>query len=369
MKKILFPILLMLAVVSACSKGPKQPDGGYLITGNITGLKDSMVTLNRPAGRQLMPIDTAEIIDGKFYFSGKAAEDEIVYIQIGTGFNYVELFLENEKIEITGTMEKLMEAQVVGGPNNKVWGEFKKMNLDFTKASESLSQKYATADATQKAAIEKEYMDGQKVFIDKILGVVKENSKATAGLFLIQNVLRPQLSFEQLSAAVNSLDASLAEKPAYKELKAELTSMESVQIGKKAPNFTMNDVQGKPVQMSSLLGKGYLLIDFWAGWCKPCRAENPNVVAAYAKYHSKGFDILGVSLDQEKKSWTDAIAQDNLSWTQVSDLAYWDNAAAKMYAVKSIPHNVLLDKDGVIVATNLRGEELTKKLDELLAGK
>jgi peroxiredoxin len=137
-------------------------------------------------------------------------------------------------------------------------------------------------------------------------------------------------------------------------------------IGKNAPDFEQADTSGNMVKLSGFRGK-YLLLDFWASWCGPCRAENPNVVKAYQKYHDRGFTILGVSLDQpgKKEAWLKAIHQDGLTWTHVSDLQFWNNAVAKMYGIRSIPQNFLLDKDGKIIATNIRAEELNKKLSEI----
>jgi peroxiredoxin len=140
-----------------------------------------------------------------------------------------------------------------------------------------------------------------------------------------------------------------------------------VGIGRIAPDFTQNDTLGNPVSLSSFRGK-FLLIDFWASWCGPCRQENPNVVAAFKKYNNKGFDILGVSLDQPtgKEKWLKAIHDDNLTWTQVSDLKFWGNAVAAQYGIQAIPQNFLLDPNGKIIGKNLRGEALNKKLEEII---
>ncbi len=141
-------------------------------------------------------------------------------------------------------------------------------------------------------------------------------------------------------------------------------NIKKLEIGNEAPEIALKNPEGKVVKLSSLRGN-YVLVDFWASWCRPCRRENPNNVKMYQKYHDKGFEIYGVSLDRDKNSWLKAIKDDNLTWTQVSDLKFWNSEGAKIYNVRSIPHTVLLDKEGKIIAKNLRGKSLEKKLAEI----
>jgi peroxiredoxin len=148
------------------------------------------------------------------------------------------------------------------------------------------------------------------------------------------------------------------------QLENKETFENTVAVGRPAPDFTQNDTAGRPVSLSSFRGK-YVLVDFWASWCGPCRQENPTVVAAYQKFHGKGFEIIGISLDQDEKSWKKAIRTDKLTWTHVSDLKNWNNAVAKAYGVQGVPQNFLIDPQGKIVARGLRGEDLDKKLSEI----
>jgi peroxiredoxin len=171
---------------------------------------------------------------------------------------------------------------------------------------------------------------------------------------------------EELESMINGLDTTIAALPQIKSMKERLVAMKLVSVGQKAPDFTMNDTGGTPVSLSSKLGPKLLLIDFWAAWCNPCRQENPNVVKVFNEFHKKGFDVLGISLDQKKEDWLKAISDDKLAWTHLSDLKYWENTAARLYAVNSIPSNFLVDETGTIIGRNLRGDDLYKKVKEIL---
>jgi peroxiredoxin len=181
-----------------------------------------------------------------------------------------------------------------------------------------------------------------------------------------------QLQYErnelQLDSLLNILDPVLNEVQLIVDMKDQVEKMKAVSVDKTAPDFTMNDVDGNPVKFSDVYSKNkYTLVDFWAAWCGPCRQENPNVVAVYNEFKSKGFTVLGVSLDRKREDWVKAIVDDKLAWQHVSDLSYWNNSAAKLYAVSSIPANFLVDSNGTILAKNLRGDRLKEIVAQLLS--
>ncbi|MES2826719.1 MAG: TlpA disulfide reductase family protein [Bacteroidota bacterium] len=184
-------------------------------------------------------------------------------------------------------------------------------------------------------------------------------------LYLIDNMANgiPLVQLEKLYA---KLDSKFKTTATAKNIVAAIEAKNITAIGKPAPDFEQPDTAGKTVKLANYKSK-YVLLDFWASWCLPCRAENPNVLKAYNQYKDRGFDVLGISLDQpgKREAWLKAIKQDGLTWTQVSDLKFWDNAVAKLYGIKSLPQNFLLDKKGTIIATDIRGEELQKKLAEI----
>jgi peroxiredoxin len=202
--------------------------------------------------------------------------------------------------------------------------------------------------------------------LDLIYSFIEEKKSSYMAPFVISRYLVYELDYLSLDSLLQQIDPSVHNSLDYIRLSQRVETLKNVAVGKTVTDFTLNDPSGNPVALSSFRGK-ILLIDFWASWCGPCRRENPNVVKLYNDFNDKGFEILGVSFDEDFNRWVGAIEDDQLTWPHVSDLQGWGSAAGKLYGINSIPATVLVDREGVIVAKNLRGDALREKLEEIYA--
>jgi peroxiredoxin len=316
------------------------------------------------------------VIKGEFRIKGGAVNNPELVIIVAKGRRaFFQFYLENSDIKVTGNIDSLYDAKVTGSKTQDEYIAYQKASTPFNEKNSALREEYRAAktanDQAKMAEIEKK---GESLYNEKNL-FIKEYVKSHPASFIVPDLIQG-ISYEMeagdLDMIVNALDTNVAKVSTITDLKKRIEVMKSVEVGQKAPDFTLNDVNDKPVPLSSKIGKSkLLLIDFWASWCGPCRAENPDVVRVWKEFNKKGFDIFSVSLDRpgQKENWLKAIKDDQLTWTHVSDLQYWACAAAKLYAVISIPANFLLDDKGVIIAKNLRGEDLAAKVKELLTAK
>jgi len=354
-------------------------------------LNGKVGNLNTPAKAYLIykvganqMADSSAIVNGAFSIKGNILEPEIAQLAIDhTGIGLQKLgeqknvdvlafFLSNENITITSATDSVKNAQVSDLLNNeskdlkaqlsRVEEEAKKLQAEFAAASPEKQNSLAFKNALQAKAVV--LQNRQKQILKAFITGHTNSFLSIIALSMLGNHAADMAEMENLYSL---LSPQLKNTQTARTFRASIDAAKVTAVGSIAPDFTQNDVNGKPVSLSSFKGK-YVLIDFWASWCGPCRQENPNVVRAYNKYKNKKFTVLGVSLDRPdaRNSWLAAIKNDGLVWTQVSDLKFWNNEVAQLYNITAIPANFLLDPEGRIIARDLRGEALDKKLAEVL---
>ncbi|WP_184546873.1 TlpA disulfide reductase family protein [Mucilaginibacter sp. FT3.2] len=387
MKKIFFLITALFPVIAFAQSATET----FIINGKMGNVSaPAKIYLSYQLGANSI-IDSADIVNGVFSFRGSMLNPvnaTLVVDYKGLGIekftqqysdgralsknaDNLNFFIDKGPLTIT-SKDSISKAQITGSQLNldnvKLQDQLRSINL---RAERLMAEVKAATPEQQKSptfqsSVQSKYKALQTLQSYTLKSFIGDNPNSYLSLLALSSVGGPSPDPGEIEPMYNSLSESVRNTEAGKVLKAQLDALKFTAIGSMAPDFTQDDVNGTPVKLSSFRGK-YVLLDFWASWCGPCRQENPNVVRNYNKYKAKNFTVLGVSLDKpdSRSAWLDAIKNDGLEWTQVSDLKFWNNAAAALYSITSIPQNYLIGPDGKIIAKNLRGADLDAKLQEL----
>lgn len=332
MKKILILTNLFLFSLLGLYAQTETP---LNLSGSIKGVNEGTVYLQKFNNKIFDMVDSAIVIDGKFTFNSSVILPELYGLTLDKDKTPLYIFLENTPISVQlDTSDYYRNSIIEGSEAQKRFDDFKTRSSDI-----------------------------------KIGDFINEDPSSIVSAYVLYRNFSYRLTPQEIRDNVNLLDNSLKTTQYVTVLDELAKTMETVLPGNIAPDFVSTTPDGRNERFSDHIGENYILLDFWAAWCGPCRRDNPNIVAAFQKYKDKGFTVYGVSLDRNRESWLKAIQDDELTWTQVSDLEFWNSKAAALYGVRAIPSNFLIDPNGRIIARNIKGEDLQNKLEELLSNK
>lgn len=368
MKRILLISIATFLVLK--SNAQVKPDDGFVLTGKLTDAGNKTIYLTQDSyylevqNRDSVVADNA----GKFVFRGVLKEPAIYVLSVHGRSNVLSFYLENSKIHISGSIDSISRAKVTGSKENEIFRQQGKVlnrcSIEYNKIDKALDSAKRERDITAINFFDEELRQIHKSIIKTFVHFLLTHPSFCAINLLNQIIQGKGLSLaDSLLKIIENTDIGRKSLEA-KYIRKQIDIKKSLGIGKLVPDFVQKDTSGRDIALSSFRGK-YVLLDFWASWCGPFRTENPNLVKVFEKYKGDGFSILSVSLDENKKDWLKAIHKDHLTWTQVSDLKYWDNVVAKQYSIDFVPYNYLINPDGKIVARGLRRDDLDKKLKEI----
>ncbi|MCC9135414.1 redoxin domain-containing protein [Pontibacter silvestris] len=362
------PLVLAVLLVGGCQSNKSASEGAdsYVLEGKLNNASSGQVYLFELGDQQFIARDTAEVgEDGSFKFSGEVSEPTLYRITVDQQnglmlvLNKGQVNIEADAKDINGT------AKIQGSEDSELFQQLNKLVNETQLKQQELAQQYTQYIDAGKTDSAEALKDQYQVVQKQVKNFLAQHPGSVVSAFGTATLVDPVNDFAFADSMATLYNDKLPNSKYTAMVNDRLKDYRNTAIGQQAPDISLTTPEGETKNLSSLRGK-YVLVDFWASWCGPCRKENPNVVKMYDKYKDKGFEIYGVSLDQSKDRWVKAIADDNLKWVHVSDLKGWENSAALKYNVTAIPQTVLLDKEGKIIAKGLRGEDLEAKLASLL---
>ncbi len=377
MRNFVFSVIGFLLWSCGGSAETKQVDGNSIsLSGTVGYPQSGYIILERYEGNQNLTVvvDTLDFDQNTYSFSGQVNIDVPGYYRLNFyNRQMVNLILHKDdvRVNVDGNSPN-GHVEISGSSDHDFILEMQQMNQAFQSSPEvvKLNKEFMTANQTgdQKAMedLRAEFIRMDADFKQQVAEKIKQAGASLGALEILRNgkMLDPDEHFDIYTAMAEQFKAEIPNSTIAQSFVNEVEQMKTLAIGQIAPDITLPNPEGKEVSLSSLRGN-YVLVDFWAKWCRPCRMENPNVVRMYKKYNNKGFEVFGVSLDRRREDWLQAIEEDQLHWTQVSDLKYWQSEAARLYNISAIPFALLLDPEGRIIGKNLRGKQLENKLEEI----
>ncbi len=371
MRTLLLSLIATAITLVSCNTGDKPADNEYLIEGKLANAAGMTIFLDRwESLSNATPADTAIISkEGTFTMKKPVTGRGLFMLRVSQERTWLIVLEPGAVVKFDGDLNDVMKYEFTGHqPTVSLNGLIKELGNKNRRVGEInqefMNAQFSGADQASLTALQNEYGQLQQGMITSLTTFADTTQDPLLSIFAVSN-----LNVEENAAFIKKItDKALAQDPNLtlaKEIAAKVGDASKIAVGSPAPDFTLNSPTGESFQLSSLKGK-VVLVDFWASWCKPCRAENPNLVKTFEKYKSKGFTIYSVSLDKELDAWVGAIKQDNLTWQyHGSNLKFWNCPVAKQYNVNSIPAAFLVDQNGNIIAKNLRGPALEQKLAEV----